>query len=151
MANLNGFNANNVEPVADFDPIPAAKYLAVITNSEFKPTKNGNGNYLELTFQVIDGQYKNRLLWARLNLEHANETTAKISRGQLAAICKAVGVMTPKDSAELHNLPLMINVKLKKRNDTDELANEIKGYSAKETAPVQNSSPAAKGIAPWKR
>jgi len=151
MANLNGFNANNVEPAADFDPIPAAKYLAVITNSEFKPTKNGSGNYLELTFQVIEGQYKNRLLWARLNLDHQNETTAKISRGQLSAICKAVGVLTPKDSAELHNLPLMINVKLKKRNDTGELVNEIKGYSAKETAPIQTINPAAKGVAPWKR
>ena len=151
MANLNGFNANNVEPATDFDPIPAAKYLAVITNSEFKPTKNNSGNYLELTFQVIDGQYKNRLLWARLNLDHPNETTAKISRGQLSAICKAVGVLTPKDSAELHNLPLMINVKVKKRNDTGELVNEIKGYSGRETAPAQNSTPAAKGVAPWKR
>ncbi|HBG25948.1 MAG: hypothetical protein A2Y10_19310 [Planctomycetes bacterium GWF2_41_51] len=151
MANLNGFNANNVEPATDFDPIPAAKYLAVITNSEFKPTKNNSGNYLELTFQVIEGQYKNRLLWARLNLEHPNETTAKISRGQLSAVCKSVGVMTPKDSAELHNLPLLINVKLKKRNDTGELTNEIKGFSSRETSPAQNSTPAAKGIAPWKR
>jgi hypothetical protein len=151
MANLNGFNANNVEPATDFDPIPAAKYLAVITNSEFKPTKNNSGNYLELTFQVIEGQYKNRLLWARLNLDHPNETTAKISRGQLSAICKAVGVLTPKDSAELHNLPLLINVKVKKRNDTGELVNEIKGYSAKEAAPAQSSAPTAKGVAPWKR
>lgn len=151
MANLNGFNANNVEPATDFDPIPAAKYLAVITNSEFKPTKNNSGNYLELTFQVIEGQYKNRLLWARLNLDHPNETTAKISRGQLSAICKSVGVMTPKDSAELHNLPLVISVKLKKRNDTGELTNEIKGFSNRETTPAQSSAPAAKGVAPWKR
>ncbi len=151
MANLNGFNANNVEPATDFDPIPAAKYLAVITNSEFKATKNNSGNYLELTFQVIDGQYKNRLLWARLNLDHPNETTAKISRGQLSAICKAVGVLTPRDSVELHNLPLTLNVKLKKRNDTGELVNEIKGYSSRETTAAQNSTPAAKGVAPWKR
>ena len=151
MANLIGFNANKVEQATDFDPIPAAKYLAVITNSEFKPTKNNSGNYLELTFQVIEGEYKNRLLWARLNLEHQNETTSKISRGQLSAICKAVGVLTPKDSAELHNLPLMINVKLKKRNDTGELVNEIKGFSGREAAPAQSSAPAAKGVAPWKR
>jgi len=151
MANLNGFNANDIEPAADFDPIPAAKYLAVITKSEFKPTKNNSGNYLELTFQVIEGQYKNRLLWARLNLDHPNETTAKISRGQLSAICKAVGVLTPKDSAELHNLPLIINVKVKKRNDTGELVNEIKGFSGRETVAAQSNAPAAKGVAPWKR
>jgi len=50
MANLNGFNAHSVEPMADFEPIPAGKYVAVITDSEMKPTKSGNGSYLELTF-----------------------------------------------------------------------------------------------------
>jgi len=43
MANLNGFDANQVEPAAKFDPIPAGKYLAVITESEQKPTKAGTG------------------------------------------------------------------------------------------------------------
>ena len=72
MADLHGFNAEDVEPAADFEPIPAGKYLAVITDSEMKPTKSGNGSYLELTFQVIEGEYKNRLLWARLNLDNPN-------------------------------------------------------------------------------
>ena len=72
MANLNGFDANNVDPATDFEPIPAGKYLAVITDSEMKPTKSGSGHYLELTFQVIDGPFKNRLLWSRLNLDNPN-------------------------------------------------------------------------------
>ena len=110
MANLNGFDATTVEPVNDFDPIPAGKYLAVITASQFKENKNKTGQYLELTFQILEGDYKNRLLWARLCLSHPNQTTAKFARGYLAAICQAVGVLTPQDSAELHNLPLVINV-----------------------------------------
>ena len=65
MANLTGFNANEVEPMADFAPIPAGKYAAVITNSQMKPTKSGNGSYLELTFQIIEGEHKGRLLCAR--------------------------------------------------------------------------------------
>ena len=43
MANLNGFNAHEVEPNASFEAIPAGKYLAAITESEMKATKNGNG------------------------------------------------------------------------------------------------------------
>jgi hypothetical protein len=62
MADLRGFDANNVEPAGDFEPIPAGKYLAVITDSEMKPTKAGTGNYLQLTFQVIEGPCSNRLL-----------------------------------------------------------------------------------------
>jgi hypothetical protein len=96
-----------------------------------KPTKNGNGSHLQLTFTIIDGEYKNRVLWARLNLENPNATAVKIAMSELSAICHAVGVMQPHDSVELHNLPLVIIVKLRKREDTGELTNEIKGYERK--------------------
>lgn len=155
MTNLNGFNANEVEPSVSFDPIPANKYLAAITASGMKPTKNGSGNYLELTFVVLEGEYKNRVLWSRLNLNNPNATTVKIARGELSAICRAVGVMQPKDSVELHNLPLVITVKLKKRDDTGELTNEIKGYAKKETANSGDGQPqqalVTDNTPPWKR
>ena len=37
--------------------------------SEMKPTRDGYGEYLSLTLQVIEGQYENRLVFARLNLK----------------------------------------------------------------------------------
>jgi len=150
VANLNGFDANEVDPSMSFEPIPAGKYLAVITASEMKTTKAETGEYLQLTFQIIEGEFKNRLLWARLNLNNPNATTVKIARAELSAICRAVGVMAPKDSVELHNLPLVITVGLKKRNDTGELANEIKGYAKKEAAAGQPQQ-ATDNTPPWKR
>ncbi len=150
MTNLNGFNANEVDPATSFDPIPAGKYLAVITESEMKATKAGTGEYLQLTFQIIEGEFKNRLLWARLNLNNSNATTVKIARAELSAICHAVGVLAPKDSVELHNLPLVITVKLKKREDTGEMTNEVKGYAKKEAAAGQPQQ-AADNTPPWKR
>ncbi len=158
MADLSGFDANNVEPADDFEPIPAGKYVAVITDSEMKPTKSGNGSYLQLTFQVLEGQYANRLLWARLNLDNSNATARKIAQQELSSICRALGVLAPNDSVELHNLPLVIHVRCKKRNDTGELSNEIKGFSKKEspaaakpatTAAAANGTPAS--TPPWKR
>jgi hypothetical protein len=152
MANLHGFDANQVDPVSNFEPLPAGKYLAVITESEMKPTKAGTGNYLQFTFEVLDGPHKGRLLWARLNLDNPNATAVEIARAELSAICRAVGVMAPKDSAELHNLPLVITVRCKKRTDTGEIANEISGYAKKETPPT---SPVAAGSGnstpPWQR
>jgi len=138
MANLNGFNATEVEPTSNFDPLPAGKYLAAITESEMKPTKNGGGSYLQLTFTVIEGEYKNRVLWARLNLNNPNATAVKVARAELSAICHAVGVMQPRDSIELHNLPLVIVVKLRKREDTGELTNDIKGYERRTSARVEH-------------
>jgi len=150
MVNLNNFDANQVEPAASFEPLPADKYLAVITGSEMKPTKNGAGKYLELVFQVIEGEYKGRNLWARLNLENPNAMTVKIARGELSAVCRAVGVMQPRDSVELHNLPLVITVKCKKRTDNGEITNEVKGYAKREMA-VDRPAQAATATPPWRR
>jgi len=154
MANLNGFNATEVEPTTTFEPLPAGKYLAAITESEMKPTKSGSGSYLQLTFTILEGEYKNRVLWARLNLNNPNATAVKIARGELSAICRAVGVLQPRDSVDLHNLPLVITVKLKKRDDTGELTNEIKGYTKKDAAGAngqQPQAPVADNTPPWKR
>ena len=74
----------------------------------------------------------------------------KIARSELSAICRAVGVLQPKDSTELHDLPLVISVKCKKRRDTDEVQNEIRGYAKKEALegkPLQ----AANDAPPWRR
>jgi hypothetical protein len=153
MANLNGFDANQVEPASSFDPIPAGKYLAAITESEMKPTKAGTGHYLQLTFQVLDGPHKGRLLWARLNLDNPNAQAVEIAQAELSAICRAVGVMAPRDSAELHNLPLVIAVRCKKRTDTGEISNELNGYFKKE-APAAVAPPAGtngSATPPWKR
>jgi hypothetical protein len=153
MANLNGFDANRVDPASNFDPLPAGKYLAAIIESEMKPTKSGTGNYLQLTFQVLDGPHKGRLLWARLNLDNPNATAVQIAQAELSAICRAVGVLVPHDSVELHNLPLVIGVRCKKRTDTGEITNEIGGYAKKESRPTATSAtaPAANSTPPWKR
>jgi hypothetical protein len=49
------------------DPMPDGKYVAVIANSEKKPTNDGNGACLEITFQISNGPYKGRKLRARFN------------------------------------------------------------------------------------
>jgi len=151
MANLGNFNANNVEPTTDFEPIPAGKYLAVITDSEMKPTKSGNGQYLEITFQILDGPHKNRVLWSRLNLDNPSTQAVEIALGELSAICRAVGVMQPRDSVELHNLPLIVTVKCKTREDTGEVANEIRGYARKDAGNGGATRQEATSIPPWAR
>ena len=85
-----------------------------------------------------------------LNGFDANATAVQIARGELSSLCRAVGVMAPKDSVDLHNLPLMVNVKCRKREDTGDIVNEIKGYSKRETEAGQVAQ-AESHVAPWKR
>jgi hypothetical protein len=151
MADLGGFDASKIEPSSDFDPIPAGKYLALVTESAMKPNKAGTGRFLQLTFQIQDGPYKNRLLWARLNLENPNAMAVQIARAELSAICRATGVLAPNDSLELHNLPLVIHVRCKKREDTGELTNEIKGYAKKEVPAPPTAPPSGNSTPPWRR
>ena len=150
MADLRGFDANKVEPATPFEVIPAGKYLAVISASEMKPNKAGTGRFLELCFTIIEGDLKNRQVWGRLNLENPNELAMKIAQSELSALCRAVGVLTANDSVELHNLPLTIRVKCKKRKDTDEITNEIGGYE-KRDAVTGKPQQATTNTPPWRR
>jgi hypothetical protein len=96
--------------------------------------------------------YKGRNLWARLNLDNPNATAVQIARAELSTICRAVGVLAPNDSVELHDLPLVIQVKYVKRAVTGELTNEIKGYGKKDTpAPATAAQPSANNTPPWRR
>ncbi len=153
MSTLN-FNANEVEPSVGFDAIPAGKYQAVITDSEMKDTKSGTGKYLQLEFEVIEGDYKSRKLWARLNLENANLEAVRMARADLSAICRAVNVIQPRDSVELHNLPLTITVRCRKNQD-DEIVNEIRGFAPKAAlSGATQTTPAAQptnAAPPWAR
>jgi len=150
VVHLNNFDASQVEPSVALQPIPAGPYIAIISESEMKPTKAGDGRYLQLVFQVIEGEHKGRRVWARLNLENPNQTAVEIAKAELSAICRAVGVMKPNDSAALHNIPLEITVGLKRRSDTNELGNETRGYSKRETAP-RPATATPGSTAPWAR
>lgn len=150
MANLTGFNAAEVEPNKGFDPIPAGYYPGAMVASEMKTTQAGTGQYLKCEFQILDGEFKGRKLWVNLNLDNPNAEAVRIARGELSAICRACGVLVPKDSAELHNVPISLKVGLRKNSQTQELENVIKGYEAK-GAPVAAAPVAAGSTPPWQR
>ncbi len=151
MGNLGhlNFDADKEEPMDSFDAIPAGKYRAMIVESEFKTPNSGKGQYLKLKFQIlVEGEFKGRKLFANLNLDHAKENVVKIARSELSSICKAIGIVTPQDSNELHHKPLVVRVAQKKREDTGEMGNEIKGYykdGAEEGQPQQETG----AKAPW--
>ena len=68
MANLTGLVDLNASPESQFAALPSGEYPALITDSNIKQTKSGTGSYLELTYQIVDGAYRGRQLWARINL-----------------------------------------------------------------------------------
>lgn len=143
------FDATTVEPNNGFGVIPAGKYLVQAIESDLIPTKNGNGQMLVLTFEIIDGEHTGRKLWDRLNIINSNSQTVEIAQRTLSSICHACGKLSISDSEELHFIPLIANVRVRPAGDDkngvwrDE-SNEIRGYSAANgAAPKQQARPAA--------
>jgi hypothetical protein len=156
MADLNelNFNAASVEPNEGFDVIPAGEYDAVIVASEVKPTSAGTGKMLKLELQILNGKFQNRKVWDNLNIWNPNAQAVQIAKGTLSAICRAVNVLTPKDSSELHNKPLRIKLAVEKSAEYGE-QNKIKAYKPRQVGPApatpqaQTPAMAGTGSNPW--
>ena len=151
MVALN-FDANTVAPATAMDPVPASWYPMVIRESTNEPTSSGTGAYLQLTMEVIEGQYKGRKAFDRLNLSNPNPLAVEIAYKALSAICHATGVIQCADSSQLHNRPMMVKLAVRpaetaqqsKDGKAHDASNEVKGYKAYEA----QQQPAAFGGAP---
>lgn len=162
MALLN-FQADPTMPTNSHELLPKGDYLCMAIASELKPNSKRTGDYLQITFEVIDGPFKGRKVWDRLNIRNANKTAEKIALESLNALCMATGVMHLQDSDQLHNIPVVLKIDIEAGRDGYDDQNRVKGYVASGgAAPAQHApaaapapaaaAPAATGGAPvWKR
>lgn len=167
------FDATQVEPSAPMEVLPPGDYTVQIVQSELRVTNNGNGQYLWLEMDILDGEYSNRKLWDRLNINNPNPVAQDIARRALSAICHATGVLHVSDSEQLHFKPMIAVVKVKpagpdkKTGVYREAQNEIRGYKpangtvqqmpqrqqqqAAPTQPQQQAVAASGARPPWRR
>ena len=146
---LAGFDANKVEITrGPSEAVPAGEYLVEIAGSEEKQTRAGTGSYLEFTFKVIEGQYQGHRFWARLNLRNPNPVAVEIAKGELASICRAVGIATPEDSSDMHGEPLIVRV-VQTTSQDGTVRNEIKGYKPCQDPATKTQPAKAPAKAPW--
>ena len=126
---LSFFNANEVQQKQDWQALPEDHYEVSITESELKENKAKTGHFIELKLQVVSGKFKGNTLIDRLNIDNPNDKAKKIAEETLSSICHAIGVMTPKTSADLHNKKMIAKVVLKERDDkSGSYNNEVSNY-----------------------
>jgi hypothetical protein len=151
MVQLN-FDASQVSPDMGREALPAGWYNAVMDESEMKATRDGLGAYLNCRFNVVDGQFAGRKVYALLNLKNANAQAMEIAFKELSAIAHAVGVLHIADSSQLHNRPLKIKVKVDKDKSGEyEDSNRItmyKNINEVVDQPKGAAAPAASGFVP---
>lgn len=151
MANLAGKIDYNASPESQFDPLPSGEYLAIVSASEVKETKKRDGEYLELTYQIVDGPYQGRQLWARVTLSNPNQTAVQIGQQHLAQLRHATGVLQLTDSQQLHHIPHVIRVEFQpadpaKNRTRDQ--NEVREYKAMNKAGQAPQPAAPRNAAP---
>jgi hypothetical protein len=162
MAQLNqDFDASTVEPAAAFELLPPGNYVVRIVQSEMRATKAGDGQYLWLEMDILDGPHQGRKLWDQLNLVNPKQQTVDIAQRTLSAICHAVGQMQVADSEQLHFRAMQVTLAVEFDSRDKHLApeerrkqNKIKGYtpmaaspSPRAGAPAPNAAPAAPRLA----
>lgn len=139
-------------------PLPAGQYEVIISNSDIKATKAGDGEYIELEMQVTDGEHSGRRLWERLNISNPNKKAEDIAKAALGELCVACGIDDMTDTEQLHDIPLLAVVEIDRKDPT---RNRVMGYrsagkamppkpAAAPTAPARPSAPQS-GSRPWAR
>ena len=83
---LSGFNADDFPASDDYSALPAGTYTAAIVASESKQTKSRTGSYLELTLEVVDGQYKGRKMEEAEVLDLFEKPQSPYTRALLSAL-----------------------------------------------------------------
>lgn len=122
------FDATSVEPSQPFEVIPADKYVVQIVASDLKPTSSGTGQYIWLELEILEGEYKGRKLWDRLNIINPNAQAVEIAQRSLSALCHACDVMAFSDTEELHWNPVVATVRVRPPKGEYAASNEIRGY-----------------------
>lgn len=140
MANF-GFTASEYKPDEGFQPLPPGDYPAIITESEVKANSTNTGSYMKVKFVITEGQYTNRVIFNNYNISHQNPKAEEIGRGQLSALCLALGNPNASDSDQLLNQSCVITLGIR-NNPQYGPQNDVKGYKPlQQMAPPQAQQP----------
>ena len=168
MAQLGEFVIDGTKEEKSFDPLPAGEYKAIIESSELVDIKDNKGKMLKLTYKVIDGTFSGRKVFENLCIGHVNEKPREIAKTALNAIGKALDMNVIKDSAQLHNQPMWIKVKMTPAKDGYDQGNNISKHTSTKVGPSapaevsagsapdffsqkgsESEFPSSSGKAPW--
>lgn len=140
MAQLGGsFDPNSVPE----DILPEkTKFLAQVINSELTPTKDGTGQRLILTWEIVGGPFAKKQVFHGINYRNKNPQAEAIAARELAEVCKAMGLGPISDSNQLHMRPCVVRFKTE-RADGFAPKSVPTGFERWDNAPVGDPAPGA--------
>jgi len=134
---------------ADFEPVPAGRYSAMVTESAIKPTKAGDGEYIELTWEIIGGPHNNRKWWQMYQVKNKSEKAVSMAQADLSAICKAMGREGFDMTEDLHNHEIVVDLEIESQAGwSDKNRVPFLGYHSATAAPAEPAPAAPTPVQP---
>lgn len=149
------FDASTVAPNLGFVPLPAGKYTVAVASVEQKPTSQGGGAYLEIVWQVTQGEFVSRKLFDRLNLWNSSAQAVEMAYGTLSAILRATGKIRFQDTSEMVGLTCIAEISLdagrvdKQTGQQYDPQNRIKAYHSPTGQPLTQIGGGPGAAQPW--
>lgn len=142
MSDLGGVFDANAKENNQTSCVPAGEYDVICVKSERKKTKDQLGEYLNCEFKITRGEFQNRTIFHKFNLWLAPSKTdaINIAKGQFSQFCRAVGVLTPSKSEELHNKNVLVKVNAKESEGFG-MQNNITKFSPRQVQPATVKAP----------
>lgn len=142
-----------------YELIPDGWYLATITKADLGPTKAGNGQKIDMRYDITGPTQQGRVVFGSLNIRNPSAKAEEIGRQQLGEIMRAIGLAKVEDTDQLIGQSLQIKVGTSKPQEGYDVRNEVKGWkavsgggspmpAAASSAPAATSAPAG-SKPPW--
>lgn len=95
---------------------PVRYKVVIVNSSQENVEKNGmvTGGYLAFELTPIEGPLQGTKHTDRLNLHNTNPKVVEIANKQLSAYCHVLNKYQFNDTAELHNIPFIVEIGLQK-------------------------------------
>ncbi len=129
MAKVDWDETEYEEGRSGFEALPKGRYSARITDIEKRDTKSKTGYMFCPEFTLDGEQFKNRKVWAQLNVSNPSEIAQRIGREQWNSLIVACGfeIGTVKDTDKLVGKRLIVLVDIEKDQDGSP-RNKVTGF-----------------------
>ncbi|MGX1786869.1 DUF669 domain-containing protein [Bosea sp. NPDC055332] len=128
MASIAGSYNPDAEPSSGFSLLPDDTYTLEIVESSYDANQDGDGMSLSLKAQVVGGEYDQRIYYIWMDLEHDDDKRQERGQSDFAALRRAVGVLNPQDTEELHFKPFQVKIGQYTSRKTGKTNNTVKEY-----------------------
>lgn len=112
-------------------PFPAGAYQMMTKDAEVCETRDRNGKYLKLTFEVTKGDHEKRLVFHNFNFVNSNPKAVEIGLGQIRAMLRLGGhdpdTFDDEKLDDFNGIKLDCKVKVRKDDQWGD-SNEIKTF-----------------------